>query len=193
MVKFVKFSTVLQTPLYQEIIRQCVIRLEVSPYVFRKDEVMEAANAVPFADSINWSFVQRWLEEGDDKALVDGPLPEGYGEGSLIPVVGSFWDGRDGVSREDIPEDRMKHPGKYIAQGHGKRTAGYALVCEENGELALKVQRIKCARARGVNESRVATEQSIAKHAPTLRPRIQNQREEEGVARFPQQKRIAAQ
>ena len=77
------------------------------------------------AEAIRWDYISEFIR--DD-------LSE-----EIVPLAQAFWTGTKAdkaAKRKITPELRKKNPGAYLAMGHGKRTAGYALVSVDDHRLA---------------------------------------------------------
>ena len=63
----------------------------------------------------------------------------------LIPLAARFWN--------MTPVERIAHPEKALAGGHGAKTAGYALVNVDNGALAVQKLSQKRSMANGTGKA----------------------------------------
>ena len=79
---------------------------------FSKESVIETLRFQAIEDAIRWDYIRDFLEE------VEGC--------ELVPVVSLFFKGEHTKQRKAAPIDLK--PEKYLASGHGKKTAGYASV-----------------------------------------------------------------
>jgi hypothetical protein len=81
---------------------------------FSKEEVITETNMAGVENAIRWDYIREFLSTE---------------LGPLVPVVSRFFKTRPGYSHALNPE-------KFVAQGYGKKTAGFALVRDETVELA---------------------------------------------------------
>ena len=109
---------------------------------FHKQEVLEQLSFEAVAEAIRWDYISEFIR--DD-------LSE-----EIVPLAQAFWTGTKAdkaAKRKITPELRKKNPGAYLAMGHGKRTAGYALVSVDDHRLAVKHLAFKRSLANGVGTS----------------------------------------
>ena len=70
----------------------------------------------------------------------------------FIPVAESYFASKimiDGCRRTTTKPSAGRLPERFVASGHGKKTAGYATVIPQNDHLVLVVARRKDAQAKG--------------------------------------------
>ena len=130
--KNVLYMHVKKCKVHQEIAGAAINALEAYPHAFNKEQLLKETGYVRMEDSIRWDYIQRMIED---------PEEGGGGKYSLMPVAASFFTD---FARYDKKGDRgtwearmAKDPEKFAARGYGKKTAGYARVCEVNGDIAL--------------------------------------------------------
>jgi hypothetical protein len=156
MTKWLRFEIALKSPYYTVIKDACIVRLEEWGK-FSKRQVMEATGFDVFDDSvIRWDYIKLMIDK--EKGT------------ELVPMVQSFFNataterGREaGLTRE---QEEREFPGRFIAQGHGKKCAGYALMEERNGHFVLRYLTYKRSKAGGAikaaNKTLETAQHSIA-------------------------------
>jgi hypothetical protein len=117
--------------------------------VFSKEDVIDSLNFEAVADSIRWDYIREFIEE------------EQHAE--LIPLAASFF------SRHQRQEEHL-NPSKFLAQGYGKKTHGFAAVTTMNDHLVIK--RI---------EQRQAISNGVAASFQAYLENVDNRRVEEGL------------
>ena len=95
---------------------------------FCKERVLEECS-IAIEDPVRWDYIREFIEM--DEAV------------ELLPVAASYF------KRHDI-KDEIVNPTRYIATGHGKKTAGFVSVTTENDHLAVRRVEIKEHCAVGV-------------------------------------------
>jgi len=170
---YIKYSTAKKCPMHSAI-RDAALELLGTSGVFRKDRVVKTASADAVADSINWDFIRRMIEEE-------------YGEYSLMPLAESFWKAKpskrspqpvlDPDTGEPLDhegqiaafeEEKRLNPGKFLASGYGKKTAGFGLVSSQNGSITLQYLDRKVKAKEGVEKASRKVEEIIQSRAPEL-------------------------
>jgi len=125
-VAFIKYPTAQRCPIHQLVVSVATDFLLEKNY-FSKREVIKKTGFSAIQDSIRWDYIAKMIEE------------EG-GDVALVPVVPRFWN-----NTEEQRQDEY-HAQKCLAGGHGKKTEGYALICEGNRELMVA----KLSRRRNI-------------------------------------------
>ena len=125
----------------REVIRECAIHQSIMDLAseglatngsFRKVSVIEALGLRAVEDSIRWDYIRDFLQEDQDCELV--PVAERY------------------FKRHSISEEQI-NPEKFIATGHGKKTAGFVSVIAETDHLTVRRLRQRQALANGVGKA----------------------------------------
>ena len=129
-VGYIKKITARRCPVHQILLGMANDELADVGY-FSKDALLEKARMSAMASAIRWDYIADFIKSD--------------GNCELIPLAPRFW--------RMSPEDRMMKPEKALAGGHGKKTAGYALVSVENSALAVKVLANKKSMVNGVGEA----------------------------------------
>lgn len=99
---------------------------------FHKEDIMKEAKDVFLIDAVRWDWIVR-------KLTADKSFPGGGVE--LISVAEFFFKASAKTKAAMNTDYTYKHedsfPGKYVAQGYGKRTAGWVLATFAEGRFAL--------------------------------------------------------
>ena len=125
-VSYIKYATAVKCPVHQMVASAATDCLLEKNY-FSKDEVIAESGFHAVQDSVRWDYIARMIEE------------EG-GDIALIPVVKRFWNNNEEQRKDEY------HAQKCLAGGHGKKTAGYAMVCEGTRSLVIA----KLSRRRNI-------------------------------------------
>ena len=128
-------------PIHQAVLQSACDELHKHGY-FSKDEVLEGLGFGAVAEAIRWDYIAEFIRDEEDE--------------EIVPLAQAFWTGTKAdkaAKRQITPELRKKNPGAYLAMGHGKRTAGYALVSVDDHRLAVKHLAFKRSLANGVGTS----------------------------------------
>ena len=139
---YLRYEKAKQNKHYALLVEKAIIRL--ADYGnFSKAEVLEDCDFDLFDENtFRWDYVKRAIEEQDAERDTE-----------LIPLALSFFKRRP----SDPTIEPMSLAKKWIAHGHGKKTAGYCNVSEENGDLVIEQLIIKTGRANGMIKSREKT------------------------------------
>lgn len=99
---------------------------------FSKEEILEALNLEAIEEAIRWDYIREFLET--DHGC------------ELLPVSAAYF-------KRHQKRDEQINPSRYIATGHGKKTAGFAAIIAKNEHLI--VERVKQRKkvANGVAEA----------------------------------------
>lgn len=131
MSKWLRREAALASKVYQEIIAEAIADLGNFGF-FHKDDILEAADYTTVGDTIRWDYVAEEI-----KARLHT---------ELVPLGSSFFTRH----RHD---EEVLNPGKFIAGGHGKKTAGYAAVIPENDHLVIHRVHQRAAQIEGSAEA----------------------------------------
>lgn len=118
---------------------------------FRKDKVLSDINLSTMAESIRWDYIRLFLEE--DQGC------------ELVPVAETYF-------KKHTMAEEFLSPEKFIASGHGKKTAGFCAVNEYNDHLVICRVKQRKHMANGVgkkfyeyleaiNDKRIANDQEV--------------------------------
>jgi len=169
------------SPVYQDIVSRCLYELRMVGY-FKKSTVVRGELIPPderdagdlkmlppppeepeqlalfaelpitdhrvFEDAIKWEFVRDFLKEATGA--------------ELVPICGAFF------TRKRTSEAVHNTPEKFIAQGHGKKTAGYASVNYANGDLTIRRISQRAAQAKGHVQSVVRLTENAERNGVEL-------------------------
>ena len=173
--KYMKFEAAKRCEVHGKVYNQAVDDLTLDGY-FCKDEVIEKTKMGTMEDSIRWDYIKKMIEDE-------------YGAYELIPLAASFWkempknrrvkDENGSTNNETVwlsPTEqkerwintKLKNPVKYLATGHGKKTAGFGLVCSANGSMVIRALEQKAKVANGVREAARKAGAAAKKSHPNL-------------------------
>lgn len=131
MSKYLRKEKARGSPIYMSILDKCADELALHG-VFRKDKVLDELALDTVSDAIRWDYIREFLEDEQGCEMV--PLAEAY------------------FKRHGSNEERI-NPQKFIAMGHGKKTAGYASVSHENDHLFIARIEHKRMMSNGVGKA----------------------------------------
>jgi len=134
MTKWMPYEAVKTCPHHIKIKDECEQWLSSFGH-FEKEEVIEQTGSKYIASAIRWDYIVHWIEE--DKKYF------------LIPVAGSYFPKKRSEIKFKRENDEHKVPEKYIATGHGKRTAGFVAGNTENGHFVRYVIKTKFSNVYG--------------------------------------------
>lgn len=129
--KFLRRETAKRCPIHTAVLAKSKESL-VERGFFSKAEIVEVLQFGAIDDSIRWDYIADFIREEDGT--------------ELIPMAERFF-------KRSSPEHRRASPEKFMAMGHGKKTAGYALLTLDNGVYALKTLRVKRTLSNGVGKA----------------------------------------
>ena len=109
--------------------------------VFSKEEIIEALRFDAVADAIRWDYIREFLEH--DQGC------------SLTPLAAAYF-------KRHKREAEILNTSRYIAVGHGKKTAGYAAVTPANDHLVVAQVIIRKRMLNGAGEAFANYLQAIA-------------------------------
>jgi hypothetical protein len=118
-------------PIHTAVLETAVDQL-VDFGVFSKDKVVDALNFGAIADSIRWDYIREFIQEEQGA--------------DLVPLASTYF------KHHKATEERV-NPARFIAQGNGKKTAGYAAVIPANDHLVIHRIKQRKAISNGVAES----------------------------------------
>ena len=128
MPKWLRFEVARASEVYCKIIEDAVTKLHDVGH-FAKIDVLKATGYDVFDENeIRWDYVKRIIEEDHDT--------------ELVPLASAFF-------KRHAREEEVVFPWRFIAQGYGKKTAGFAIVSQRNGHFVTQHLRLKRARTSG--------------------------------------------
>tara|TARA_R110000824_G_scaffold3913_1_gene18695 strand:- start:144 stop:572 length:429 start_codon:yes stop_codon:yes gene_type:complete len=83
---------------------------------FNKEEILETLGLIVMADSVRWDYIREFLQE--DQGC------------ELVPVAASYF-------KRHKRDEELTSPERFIASGHGKKTAGFVSVTIQNDHLVV--------------------------------------------------------
>lgn len=113
--KFLRRERARCCPIHTAVLSEAADRLAHSG-VFSKDEIVTALRYEVIEDAIRWDYIREFLESDHDC--------------TLVPLAGAYF------KRHRLAEE-FANTARFIAMGHGKKTAGYAAVTPENSHLVV--------------------------------------------------------
>jgi len=131
MTKWIRKETIKDCPVHTAI-REEASKLLSEKGTFSKSEVITITCMKSVADAVRWDYIRELIEE--DQGC------------ELIPLASSFFN-------RHTASDEQKHPERYMAMGHGKKTAGYAAVTLQNEHFVVKKLEHRHAVANGVGRA----------------------------------------
>jgi protein involved in sex pheromone biosynthesis len=144
MSKFLRRDKARGCPVHQVVLETAGAMLELHG-VFSKEEVLEDTKMTAMGDAIRWDYVIEWLRE-----------EQGV---ELVPVREAFFKRHSRERLERMPE-------KFLAAGHGVRTAGWASVSHgPNAPLVVKRLEQRKAMANGTGKKFHEFVHSVRNHA----------------------------
>lgn len=131
MSKWLRRDKAKECPIHMMVMEEAARQLSLHG-VFEKEAVLDDMNLSAMSDAIRWDYIREFLEEEQGCEMV--PLASAY------------------FKRHKKNEEHV-NPIKFIAQGYGKKTVGFAAVLPENDHLV--VAKIDCKKrmANGVGEA----------------------------------------
>lgn len=144
MTKFLRREKARGCPVHQVVLEAAGTMLELHG-VFSKEEVLESTKMIAMGEAIRWDYVTEWLRE-----------EQGV---ELVPVREAFFKRHSKGRLERMPE-------KFLAAGHGVRTAGWASVSHgPNAPLVLRRLEQRKAMANGTGKKFHEFVNSVRNHA----------------------------
>jgi hypothetical protein len=135
--KFLRREKARKCPVHTAVGEKAIDYL-VKAGAFCRQTVLDELDLDSMSDSIRWDYVREFIEE--DQGC------------ELIPVSALFFKAPWSKDRKESPMDVK--PEKYLASGHGKRTAGYASVTPDaHAKLVLKRLEQKRGLTNGVGRA----------------------------------------
>jgi hypothetical protein len=118
-------------PIHTAVYNAALVEL-VEYGVFNKQDVIDTLNFTAVADAIRWDYIRDFIVE--DQGV------------ELIPLAMAYW------TRHQRQEEYV-NPEKFLAQGYGKKTHGFAAVLKQNDHLVIKRLEQRKALSNGVAKS----------------------------------------
>jgi hypothetical protein len=112
--KFIKYTTATKCHVHLAI-ADAAVKLLSKDGFFSKEEVLRVTGYALFEESVYWDHIRRMIEEQHKT--------------DLMPLAQAFFNRK---RKDPTP---IENPGRYMAGGTGKKTAGFAIVSEDNGSF----------------------------------------------------------
>jgi hypothetical protein len=128
--KYLRREQAKACPVHKAVLEICLDELAEYGY-FAKEDVIKQSGMIAVSESLRWDYLAEFIKS-------DGAC-------ELIPLAPRFWKMK--------PQQRVLEPEKAIAGGHGKKTAGYAMVGVDGGALAVRRLEHKRNLANGVGKA----------------------------------------
>jgi hypothetical protein len=135
--KYLRFAKCKECPQHIKV-RDAAVELLTTIGSFSKEVVCESTGLSSFIDSIRWDYLVRMIEEEYST--------------ELLPMSIELFRKKRNTDAE------IHFPERYIAGGHGKRTAGYAIASVENGHFLVHLLKRKRSIAEGCVKAATATD-----------------------------------
>jgi hypothetical protein len=133
MTSILRFATAQKSPIYTALAKAAIARLTEFNRCSKEQMLKDANLGVLDADvAIHWEHVTHMVEA---QMGVE-----------LMPMAASFF-------AKHKKEEEVQKPQRYMAQGAGKRTAGWAIVTEENGHFVVRKIAYKRNQTAGAAEA----------------------------------------
>lgn len=158
MSKFIRRETVRKCAIHQSIMEQASEDLEHTG-AFDKDDILETLGLKVMEDSVRWDYIRDFIQE--DQGC------------ELVPVAASYF-------KRHKRDEELTSPERFIASGHGKKTAGFVSVTLQNDHLIVHriLQRQRMANGAGTKFREYAEavqDRRIALGAPPTPPQLLKQ------------------
>lgn len=128
---FIKKATALKCPIHRAVMDK--VREELaSTGCFHKADIIDELQYNAIEGSIRWDYVREIIQD-EQKC-------------ELIPLAEAFF-------KRHKPGEMEAVPHRFVALGHGKKTAGYANISGANGALVICVLKQKSATRDGMVKS----------------------------------------
>lgn len=124
-------------PVHKAILNECAEQLASVGY-FNKEEILSRNNLTEMADAVRWDFLIEFLSDPEDDWGLE-----------LVPLAQRFFK----TPKKERDRTEFDSLSRYLAVGHGKKTAGYASVKLDNGRLAVRLAAHKAALRNGTAEA----------------------------------------
>lgn len=152
MSKFLRREAAIKCPIHRYVKKAAYKKLQLHG-VFEKDEILEELDFKAVSDSIRWDYIREFIQEE-------------Y-ECELVPLASTYF-------KRHSRAQEIANPSRFIAGGHGKKTAGYAAVEPQNDHLVVAKLKIKHAISQGVSSAcRTFTDKIETKRAISNLPPVQ--------------------
>lgn len=129
MSKFLRREAAVKCKIHQEVKKAAIEKLGLHG-VFEKDEVLDELQYKAVTDAIRWDYIREFIQE-----------EQGC---ELVPLASTYF-------KRHSRAQEIANPSRFIAGGHGKKTAGYAAVEPQNDHLVVAKLKIKHAISKGVS------------------------------------------
>jgi hypothetical protein len=145
---YLRRAAAVACPIHRMIKDEAIQRLAHSG-IFNKEEVLLALRFQAVSDSIRWDYIREFIQE--DQGC------------ELVPLAASYF------TRHPRAEEHV-NTGKFLAQGHGKKTAGYASVIQATDHLVVARIQYRESRKNGVVEKFAAYKKAVEKRRQDYLP-----------------------
>jgi hypothetical protein len=145
MAKKVTYNDVLACPMHQSIYIFVRHLLNTDGY-FEISKVIEKTSCGAVQNAIRWDYIVRMVQEGRTVSEEPEAMERELEKLTLIPLAEPFFKTK--------PKHRsLELLQRFIAQGYGKRTAGYGVLGILEGRIAVKIRDNKEAQIVGQSQA----------------------------------------
>jgi len=130
MSKYLRREDAKSCPAHQAVI-ECGIDALAEYGYFSKEDVIKESGMFAVRSALRWDYIAEFIKDEQNC--------------ELIPLSAKFWNMK--------PVERIAHPEKALAGGHGAKTSGYALVSIDGGALAVQKLAQKRSMANGTGKA----------------------------------------
>ena len=152
MSKFLRREAAVKCKIHTDVKEAAVQKLRLHG-VFEKEEILDELRYKAVTDAIRWDYIREFIQE-----------EQGC---ELVPLASTYF-------KRHSRAQEIANPSRFIAGGHGKKTAGYAAVEPQNAHLVVAKLKIKHAISQGVSSAcRTFTDKIETKRAISNLPPVQ--------------------
>jgi len=130
MSKYLRREDAKSCPAHQAVMECAADELAEYGY-FSKDDVIKESGMFAVRSALRWDYIAEFIKDEQNC--------------ELIPLSPKFWN--------MTPDERIAHPEKALAGGHGAKTSGYALVSVDGGALAVQKLSQRRSMANGTGKA----------------------------------------
>ena len=137
--KYLRRETAIECPVHTMVKEAAAGLLELHGS-FEKKDVLERCSMMAMSEAIRWDYIREFLQ--DEQGC------------ELVPLASVYF-------KRHKYQEELTDPQRFLAQGHGKKTAGYAAVTMENDHLIVRRLQQRKAMANGAGKAFMKFAQAI--------------------------------